>query len=68
PIGLSDLVTAIGVAVGKEIRIERQPVPLGDVDATFADVSRAKAELGWAPQIKLVDGLQTVADWVRQVG
>lgn len=68
PIRLADLVTAIGLAVGREIQIERQPVPLGDVDATFADVSRAKAELGWAPQIALVDGLQTVADWVRQVG
>ncbi|MEO8797033.1 MAG: NAD-dependent epimerase/dehydratase family protein [Polyangiaceae bacterium] len=68
PIRLVDLVTAIGAAVGREIKVERQPVPLGDVDATFADVSRAKAELGWAPRIALVDGLQTVADWVRQVG
>lgn len=68
PIRLGDLVVGIRAAVGVDFAVEHQPVPLGDVDATFADVSRAKSELGWAPEIKLVDGLRSVADWVRARG
>jgi UDP-glucuronate 4-epimerase len=68
PIRLDALVDAIGKATGKTIVIKNQLVPLGDVDATFADISRAKEDLGWAPQIKLAHGLATVADWVRSRG
>jgi UDP-glucuronate 4-epimerase len=65
PIDLRGLITAIGQAAGVEPIIERAPVPLGDVDATYADVSRAKTELGWEPTIGLHDGLKTVVEWVR---
>jgi UDP-glucuronate 4-epimerase len=68
PIRLDDLVRAIGNATAKTIEVAQAPVPLGDVDATFADISRAKEDLGWAPQIKLEAGLATVADWVRSRG
>ena len=44
--------------------MERSDVPAGDVSATFADVTRAKAELGWAPEVQLAEGLRTVRDWV----
>jgi UDP-glucuronate 4-epimerase len=38
---------------------------LGDVDATFADITRARDELAWAPRIALADGLATVFAWLR---
>lgn len=65
PITLSDLVAAMGRAAGKTPAIERAPVPLGDVDATFADISRARTELGWEPKMRLEDGLKTVVDWLH---
>ena len=43
-------------------------VPLGDVDATFADITRAKSELGWEPRVKLEDGLATVVGWLKAEG
>ena len=64
PIALSALIEGIGVASGKKPVIERAPVPLGDVDATFADIERARGELGWSPRVALDDGLKTVVDWV----
>ena len=42
----------------------RAPVPLGDVDATFADIARARDELGWKPRVPLGEGLRTVVEWV----
>ncbi|MBX3230025.1 MAG: GDP-mannose 4,6-dehydratase [Labilithrix sp.] len=68
PITLNDLVAAMGRASGSAPKVERAPVPLGDVEATFADIARAKTELGWAPRVRLEDGLATVVAWLRREG
>jgi UDP-glucuronate 4-epimerase len=65
PITLSDLVTAMGRASGRTVNVERAPVPLGDVDATFADIARARSELGYAPVMPLDRGLETVVKWLE---
>jgi UDP-glucuronate 4-epimerase len=65
PVDLRALVTAMGEAAGVDPIVERAPVPLGDVEATHADISRARTELGWQPNIPLRDGLKSVVDWVR---
>ncbi len=66
PITLADLIVALGRAVGREPNVVRAPVPLGDVDATFADIAKASRELSWTPRVKLEAGLTTVAEWVRE--
>jgi UDP-glucuronate 4-epimerase len=66
PIDLRGLVAAIATTAGVTLRVETEPVPLGDVDATFADIARARDELGWAPRIALREGLSTVLAWVRE--
>lgn len=66
PITLSDLVAAMGRAAEREPVVLRAPVPLGDVEATFADITRARTELGWSPQIRLEDGLRSVVRWIRE--
>jgi UDP-glucuronate 4-epimerase len=64
PITLTDLVTAMGRAAGRTPEVRHEPIPLGDVDATFADISRAREELGWSPRMKLDEGLATVVAWL----
>lgn len=66
PIPLAKLVEAMGRAAGKEPVIQHAPVPLGDVEATFADISRAERELGWKPRVALEDGLRSVVTWLRE--
>lgn len=66
PVTLNDLVAAMKAAAGRDVAVERAPVPLGDVDATFADISRATSELGWRPQLTLAEGLGTVVQWLRR--
>lgn len=66
PITLSDLVRAMARASERTPNTLHAPVPLGDVDATFADISRAKAELGWEPRVKIEDGLASVVEWLRR--
>ncbi len=66
PVTLRDLVAAMGRAADRAPTLEHAPVPLGDVDATFADIARARAELGWEPRIRLDDGLRTVVSFLRE--
>lgn len=65
PVTLSELITAMGRASGRPVDVERAPVPLGDVDATFADIARARAELGYNPVMRLDRGLETVVKWLE---
>jgi UDP-glucuronate 4-epimerase len=65
PVDLRTLVREIGVAAGVEPVVQSAAVPLGDVDATFADIARARLELGWEPCVPLGDGLKSVVTWVR---
>jgi UDP-glucuronate 4-epimerase len=65
PIDLRTLVEAVAATAGVRVRVETAPVPLGDVDATFADITRAREELAWAPRMSLREGLATVLAWVR---
>ena len=66
PLELRALVRAIAEAAGREPVVVQAPVPLGDVDATYADITRARDELGWRPGIPLAEGLETVIAWVRE--
>lgn len=58
---------AIGLAeeiAGRELLLERHAPAVGDVRRTRADVSKAEAELGWAPTTSLADGLRSQWSWV----
>ncbi len=39
----------------------------GDVDQTFADISRARALLGYDPRVRIQEGIARFADWFRSV-
>jgi UDP-glucuronate 4-epimerase len=66
PVDLNTLVTALGDTAGVQPVIRRAPVPLGDVDATFADITRAQRELRWTPRVPLREGLKSVMAWIRE--
>jgi UDP-glucuronate 4-epimerase len=66
PIDLAGLVRALGQAARREPVITHGPIPRGDVDATFADISRARDELGFRPHVSLTEGLATVIDWIKR--
>jgi UDP-glucuronate 4-epimerase len=65
PIELRRLVDALASALGKTPNIQRLPEQPGDVRQTFADISRAGNELGYAPKTSLADGLAHYIAWNR---
>src|SRR5262245_36354458 len=57
---LSELVGLIGEVTGRRVLLDRQPSQPGDVSVTYADISRARAELGYAPRTPVREGLERV--------
>ena len=66
PIELRAMIAAIGDALGKVPRIDRQPEQPGDVRQTYADVTKAKRELGYAPSTSFSQGLAHFVEWLRR--
>ncbi|MEZ6242640.1 MAG: GDP-mannose 4,6-dehydratase [Phycisphaerales bacterium] len=58
PVTLTQLVEAIEKVVGKKARLDRRPAQAGDVERTFADLTRSRAELGYEPHVALGEGLR----------
>ena len=65
-VSLSELIAALETAVGKAAVIDRQPMQPGDVNQTWADISRAREAFGYDPRTELEDGLRAYVDWYRQ--
>lgn len=65
PIPLARLVAAVERAVGKTAQRVAAPPQPGDVATTFADLTRARAALGYEPRVGLEDGLARFVDWYR---
>jgi UDP-glucuronate 4-epimerase len=65
PVTLKDLITGIENALGKKAIIERRPSQPGDVERTYADLTRSSAELGYKPKTSMAEGLRQFAQWYR---
>jgi len=65
PVLLRDLVAAIEEALGKKAVVHYLPEQPGDVERTFAEVSRARADLGFEPKTTLKEGLRKFVAWLR---
>ena len=57
PVRLDELIGQIAQVAGVEPRIERAEASPGDVERTWADLTRATAELGYAPSMDRAEGL-----------
>jgi UDP-glucuronate 4-epimerase len=63
---LIDLVHGIAGELGVEPRLELLPEQPGDVPITFADVTKARARLGYEPKVPLREGLARYVAWYRR--
>ncbi len=62
---LSELVEWIGATTGRPVPLDRQPMQPGDVRLTCADISKARAKLGYAPSTDVRAGLARFVHWYR---
>jgi len=68
PTPLHELVSTIASVVGVEPRIERAPMQPGDVEKTWADLTRSRSELNYNPATRLRDGVESQWAWLKESG
>ncbi|MCZ6794259.1 MAG: GDP-mannose 4,6-dehydratase [Planctomycetota bacterium] len=63
---LREVIELIEKALGKEARIRFFEQAPGDVPYTFADVARAREELGYEPEVNIAEGIRRFVEWYRE--
>lgn len=66
PEPLMELIRLIAAELGVEPQLERLPMQPGDVEATYADISRAREKLGFEPHTPLAGGIASFVRWFRE--
>ncbi|MCB0542298.1 MAG: SDR family NAD(P)-dependent oxidoreductase [Saprospiraceae bacterium] len=63
PITLLDMVQALESALGKKLEIAMSDKQPGDVEQTFADISKARSAFGYTPRIDFNEGVRRFVEW-----
>ena len=65
PVGLMAMINTLESALGREAVKIMRPMQPGDVTATYADISKLNALIGYRPKVDLAEGLAHFVDWYR---
>jgi UDP-glucuronate 4-epimerase len=63
---LREMIQVLAQELGVEPRIRRLPMQPGDVERTYADISRARELLGYDPSWDFRDGIRQFLDWFQR--
>lgn len=66
PIELRTMISILAAALGRPAIIQQLPEQPGDVRLTYADTSRAAAELGYNPSTSFAEGVARYVAWGRE--
>ena len=66
PVSLKEMINTIGQAIGVEPKIKQLPMQPGDVDRTFADISKAKKLIGYNPKTSFKEGIERFIKWYKE--
>ena len=63
PISMNQTIRWMEEFLGKQAKIEHKPFHKADMQITYANIDKAKAELGWAPEMDVKEGFWKTAQW-----
>jgi UDP-glucuronate 4-epimerase len=63
---LNQLIETLEKSLGRKATIDRKPPQPGDVPITFADISKARSRLDYAPRVKIEQGIPLFVDWLNR--
>jgi len=66
PVSMREFIRLIEQTTGKTANIEYKPRHAADMQATWADISKAETLLDWRPQTTLQQGVQNLVAWYNQ--
>jgi UDP-glucuronate 4-epimerase len=65
PVKLNDMVKAIENVLNKKANLDKLPIQQGDVDITFADISKAETLLGYKVKTHFQKGIYKFSQWFK---
>lgn len=65
PVPLAEMIATIGRVVGRQPRVKHLPMQPGDVERTWADLTRSAAELDYRPRTPFEEGVRRQWDWFK---
>ena len=65
PISIKEMITTIGQVLNIEPTIKQLPMKPGDVDRTYADITKARKLLGYEPQTSFEEGIRRFIELYR---
>lgn len=65
PVTLKKMINTIAKVLGKEPKINQLPMQPGDVQRTFADISKAKELIGYDPKTSFEKGIENFVEWYK---
>lgn len=65
PVRLAELIAMVERVTGEAANVRRLPTQPGDVERTWADLTRSRADLGYSPKTTLEEGLARQWEWIR---
>jgi nucleoside-diphosphate-sugar epimerase len=66
PVVLLDALRLVEKLVGRQAKIDFQPMPRADVQGTWADITAAREKLGWRPQVLHEEGIRRSVEWYNE--
>lgn len=66
PTSLKEMINTIAKVLNVEPKIKQLPMQPGDVDRTYADVSKAKELIGYEPKTTFEEGIKKFVEWYKQ--
>jgi len=66
PVSVNGLIHELEIALGKKAVITHLPLQPGDVERTYADVTKAERDLGYRPSTDIRTGLAAFVAWLRE--
>ena len=65
PVDLREFIRVLEGALGKKAKLDLQPMQLGDIPVTFADIKELTAEIGFQPTTTIYEGIPKFVEWYR---
>ena len=66
PTTLKDMINIISQTLNIKPKIKQLPMQPGDVERTYADISKAQKLIGYNPQTSFEDGIKKFIDWYKE--
>jgi UDP-glucuronate 4-epimerase len=63
---LTDFIALIEATLGRKADVILEPMQMGDVPATYADIEASRRDLGFEPSTPMAVGLPKFLDWYRR--